>query len=144
MRYFTVLLTCALSLTLAGCFEGPSGPPGPRGEPGAKGDPGPKGDGGAQGVAGPAGPAGPPGPPGPMGPPGPPGMPGPAAPTFHIVINPANGSCGAGEVIVSGYCYVPGKATPFPSMQVTGNTSASCADGMDASRQMVLACTKAP
>ncbi len=88
MRTTTVIVACILSLTLAGCFEGPQGqqgaqgpqgakgapgPQGERGPPGPKGDPGPAGDPGPQGVIGLRGPAGAAGAPGPKGPPGPPG-----------------------------------------------------------------------
>ena len=51
------LIVLAISaFMLAGCFEGPQGPPGPAGPPGAQGQAGPPG---AQGPAGPAGPQGP-------------------------------------------------------------------------------------
>ncbi len=56
MRVSTAVIALAVSLLLAGCFEGPQGP---AGQQGAAGPPGPAGQ---QGVAGPIGPQGPPGP----------------------------------------------------------------------------------
>src|ERR1700687_1332084 len=53
MRVATAIIAAMLSLTLAGCFEGPqgaqgdqvpAGPQGPPGPQGAKGEQGPKGD----------------------------------------------------------------------------------------------------
>ena len=55
MRTARIVIAALLSLTLAGCFEGPQGPQGPKGD---KGDTGAPGKDGAPGVAGPAGPAG--------------------------------------------------------------------------------------
>ena len=61
MRIRTLIVLSVAAVTLAGCFEGPAGPPGLAGKDGAPGV------------------AGPPGPPGPAGPPGPKGDPGESA-----------------------------------------------------------------
>jgi hypothetical protein len=100
MKIKTLFALCVAAVTLAGCFEGPPGPPGPAGKDGAPGiagkdgppgiagkdgppgiagkdgPPGIAGKDGPQGPAGPAGPAGPIGPSGPQGPAGPKGDPG--------------------------------------------------------------------
>lgn len=85
MRIATAIAVGILSLTLAGCFEGPQGP---------------KGDPGKDGAAGPAGPVGPAGPPG------------QAAPSSVRMITQANSqnnsvcemNCNAGEIIMSAVC----------------------------------------
>src|ERR1700687_1722021 len=58
MRVATAIIAGMLSLTLAGCFEGPQGPPGPAGPPGAQGPAGPQGPPGPQGAKGEQGPKG--------------------------------------------------------------------------------------
>jgi hypothetical protein len=52
MRIAAIIAVCSATLTLAGCFEGPAGPPGPQGEIGAKGAPGERGVAGREGVKG--------------------------------------------------------------------------------------------
>jgi hypothetical protein len=60
MRVAMAVIAGVLSLTLAGCFEGPQGPPGPAGPAGAQGPAGPPGPQGAKGEQGPKGDPGPP------------------------------------------------------------------------------------
>jgi hypothetical protein len=98
-------IAIALSICVAGCGEGTTGP---------KGDPGPVGPAGEKGDPGPPGPAGPPGPPGPQGAQGPPASPGAAGtPTTDSAIRVTHSSCEAAacraecnqnEVLVIAYC----------------------------------------
>lgn len=145
MKLVHLMLIAGMSISLAGCFEGPkgaTGDTGPKGETGAAGPAGPtgpKGDAGPQGpagLAGPAGPAGPKGdigPAGPAGPAGPKGEAGPAGPagakgetamSFRRVKGPSV-SCDAGETLVSALCQ--GAAV---SPTIKNETSASC-EGVD-------------
>ncbi len=92
MNMIRMLLVLGMTVSLAGCFEGPKGATGdagpkgdvgPAGAPGIAGKDGAPGPQGPAGLAGPAGPAGakgeigPPGPKGEVGPPGPVGEAGP-------------------------------------------------------------------
>jgi hypothetical protein len=90
MRITTALIVGALSLTLAGCFEGP------------KGDTGPAGSAGKDGVAGPAGPAGKDGTPGKDGAAGKDGATG----SVNLRVVKGNGAlaCGAGEQMIALTC----------------------------------------
>jgi hypothetical protein len=97
---FTVVVGCALFLSLPGWSEGeqcviecPAGPEGPAGATGPEGPAGPQGPGGAagaNGADGATGPEGPAGPQGAIGPQGPPGPPGAAGQSFMQVCTPAN------------------------------------------------------
>ena len=111
MRALSIALVILASISLAGCFEGPTGPAGqagPAGPAGPKGDKGDTGDKGAVGQAGPAGAAGP------MGAAGPAGAAGTA---LRAVKGQANASCGAGETMIAAYCSEGDKA---PSMSAAG------------------------
>jgi hypothetical protein len=62
---------------------------------------------------------------------------------LSILINPANGTCpGADDVIVSGYCFVPGNRVPFPSMELLGNNRSAACSPPGSAIQMVLVCAK--
>ncbi|SRR5579863_2039685 len=114
MRLPIVFATLAVSLLLAGCFEGPQGPQGPAGAPGAAG---PRGETGAPGPAGPPGPAGAAGGVGPAGPAGPAGAPGPAGIAGLQALSSSTCQtkceliCPAGEKLVSVTC--PGGTIHF-------------------------------
>jgi hypothetical protein len=53
-----VMIALVAAVSLAGCFDGPTGPAGPQGAAGPQGPPGAKGDDGPPGPAGVAGPVG--------------------------------------------------------------------------------------
>ena len=132
MRLPTLLVLCAATVSLAGCFEGPKGD---KGEQGIAGLPGPQGPAGPQGAVGPAGPAGQqgavgaPGPVGAAGPAGPQGATGPQGPAgpqgakgepgkdgpsgapgtaFRVVRGEGSAQCAGDEEIVSAMCYGEG------------------------------------
>ncbi len=162
MNMIRILLVAGMTLSLAGCFEGPkgsTGDTGPKGDTGAVGAPGPAGKDGATGpqgpagLAGPAGPAGPAGAKGEMGPPGPKGdtgAPGPvgatgpagpkgdtgaaAALSLRIVKGAAEQSCDAGEIMVSALC--TGQGDISKSLSVSDN-GATCGDS-----EVRLVCAK--
>src|SRR3954471_15932641 len=58
MRLPTLLVLCAATVSLGGCFEGRKAEKGEQGVPGLPGAPGAAGPAGPQGAAGPAGPTG--------------------------------------------------------------------------------------
>lgn len=157
MRIATAVMACALSLTLAGCFQGPQGsqgpkgdqgPAGPKGPAGPQGTAGPKGDPGARGPAGPAGPpgaigpAGPTGPAGPAGPQGAKGDPGPAGTNgtvLRVLRGSAMTSCSAGETLIAANCTNPTGTAGTP--QIVPPRSARCA-GNGAGTTVVITCAK--
>jgi len=145
-----MLLVLGLTVSLAGCFEGPKGATGdagpkgdvgPAGAPGIAGKdgaPGPQGPAGLAGPAGPAGAKGEMGPPGPkgeagpkgeMGPPGPKGDVGPAAAlSLRAVKGAPTAACDAGEMLVSAFCAGPAdQAVKAPTM--SGDNGATCDGG---------------
>jgi hypothetical protein len=101
MKWFPLLAVC-LSLSLAGCGQGPKGDTGPQGPQGLQGTPG------AAGPRGPAGPAGAQGPQGPQGPQGAKGEKGDKgdAGGSNLRAVQADGavSCDASETLVSVFC----------------------------------------
>jgi Collagen triple helix repeat (20 copies) len=135
MRVVTVAVACVLSLTLAGCFEGPKGPPGAKGEQGAAGPAGPQGERGPPGPKGEAGPAGPPGPAGATGAAGPAGK----SAALRVLTGKATNSCGAGETMISAYCV---GATPPRAPQITAPGTASCASPTQPAARVVVTCAK--
>ena len=96
MRVISLAVLLAASVTLAGCFEGPSGPAGPKGDVGAAG---------AAGAAGPAGPA------------GPAGAPGAGGTALRVLKGQTNASCSEGETMIAAYCSQGDKA---PNMSAGG------------------------
>jgi hypothetical protein len=146
MRLAMIAVACVMSLTLAGCFEGPQGQPGAKGAPGAagpKGDAGPAGPAGPpgpKGVAGPAGPQGERGPPGPKGEAGPPGPAGPSGKSaaLHVLTGKASNSCAPGETLISAYC--AGATGRGPS--ITPPRSASCVGSGAPGTNVVITCAK--
>jgi Collagen triple helix repeat (20 copies) len=137
MRLAMIAVACLMSVSLAGCFEGPQGPPGAKGAPGAAGAPGAKGD------AGPAGPAGPPGPQGVAGPAGPQGPKGDAGPAgksaaLRVLTGKASNACAEGETLISAYC--AGATARGP--QVTPPRSASCVGAGSPGTNVVITCAK--
>jgi hypothetical protein len=156
MRAVTIAIACFMSLMLAGCFEGPTGPQGPKGEQGSKGAAGPqgaKGERGPQGErgppgpkgetgpAGPAGPAGVPGPAGPAGTAGPAGAPGKSAAVLRMQSSPTRISCAADEALVSAYCSNP--KTPIQQApQITPPRTAQCVTPGQPETVVVITCAK--
>jgi hypothetical protein len=148
MRLPTLLVLCAATVSLGGCFEGPkgdkgeqglagalgvAGPVGPAGPQGAAGPVGPAGQQGAVGPVGPVGPAGPQGAAGAQGPAGPqgakgePGKDGPAGPgvAFRVVRGEGSAQCAGDEEIISAICY--GEGDPASPAIVRGMPrEASC------------------
>lgn len=133
MKLLHLVLIAGMSVSLAGCFEGPKGatgdqgPKGDQGVAGPAGPAGPKGDtgpAGPAGLAGPAGPAGPKGDIGPAGPAGPAGPKGDAGMSWRRVKG-ATASCETGETLVSALCLGPAQAPT-----IKDETTASC-DGVD-------------
>jgi hypothetical protein len=130
MRSSIALLLLA-SVTLAGCFEGPQGPPGPQGLPGAagprgeKGDAGAAGERGAPGAKGEAGAKGDPGPAGLPGTPGPAGAPGASGRVVTCTGPICTVQCNAGEVLVSAHV-APEAGSATPHCKYTGATAAEC------------------
>jgi hypothetical protein len=96
MRVEKAIIACMLSITLAGCFEGPQGPKGDKGD---KGDPGVAGAQGAKGDK---------------------GDPGALATTLRVVAN----DCAENEIMVSAYCVAPTGYSV--QMQPTGDRGARC------------------
>jgi hypothetical protein len=139
MKLLHFVLIAGMSVSLAGCFEGPKGatgdqgPKGDQGVAGPAGPAGPKGDTGPAGPAGLAGPAGPAGPKGDVGPAGPKGDVGPAGPAgpkgdagiSWRRVKGETASCETGETLVSALCLGPAQAPT-----IKGEMSASC-DGVD-------------
>ncbi len=137
MRLAMIAVACLMSVTLAGCFEGPQGSPGAKGAQGAAGAPGAKGDtgpAGPQGVAGPAGPQGPKGDAGPAGPPGPAGK----SAALRVLTGKASNSCAAGETLISAYC--AGATARGP--QITPPRGASCLGTGAPGTNVVITCAK--
>jgi hypothetical protein len=97
MRVATAIIAGMLSLTLAGCFEGPQGQKGDKGD---KGDPG---------VAGSTGPTGPTGPAGQTG-------------IFRIVAE----RCADDEIMISAYCATVPQNTTKIQPTVLGDRGARC------------------
>jgi len=89
MRLPTAIIVTALSLTLAGCFDGPKGDKGDKGDPGPVGMKGEKGD---------PGPAGAPGVKGEKGDKGDPGV------NVRVVRGTGNMLCEQGERVVAVTC----------------------------------------
>jgi hypothetical protein len=132
MRVVHAVIAGMLSLTLAGCFEGPAGPQGPPGPQGAAGQQGPqgeKGDRGDKGELGMAGPAGPVGPPG--------------SPNLRVIAlglekcGPSGCTiiCDDTEAIVSAVCVAQAGAKSSPQPIITQNaeghhSSASCPESV--------------
>ena len=137
MRLAMIALACVMSLTLAGCFEGPQGPPGAKGAAGAAGQPGPKGQAGPAGPQGPQGAKGEAGPAGPQGPAGPPGPAGKSA-SLRVLSGKASNSCGEGETLISAYC--AGATARGP--QITPPRSASCVGSGAPGTTVVITCAK--
>lgn len=100
MRVATAIIAGMLSLTLAGCFEGPQG---------QKGDKGDKGDPGVAGSTGPTGPTGPAGPAGQTG-------------IFRIVAE----RCADDEIMISAYCATVPQNTTKIQPTVLGDRGARC------------------
>ncbi len=140
MRLAMIALACVMSLTLAGCFEGPQGPPGAKGAAGAAGAPGPKGEPGPAGPAGPQGQQGPQGPQGPKGEAGPAGPQGPAgnSASLRVLSGKASNSCSDGETLISAYCV--GSTARGP--QITPPRSASCVGSGQPGATVVITCAK--
>jgi hypothetical protein len=143
MRLPTLLVLCAATVSLGGCFEGPKGDKGEQGIaglPGSQGAVGPAGPQGAVGAVGPAGPAGlvgpagaqgaagPQGPAGPQGAKGEPGKDGSAGPpgaAFRVVRGEGSAQCAGDEEIISAMCY--GEGDPVSPAIVKGMPrEASC------------------
>lgn len=128
MRVATLLFVGVASLSLAGCFEGPSGP---KGEQGAAGAQGPQGERGPQGVAGPPGERGPAGAQGEAGPAG--------ASHLRMLTSETRTSCNAEETLVSAYCVnarTPLQQTP----QITPPRTAQCVTPGQPDTKVVLIC----
>ena len=137
MRLAMIAVACLMSVTLAGCFEGPQGPPGAKGAQGAAGAagaPGAKGDIGPPGPQGVAGPAGPQGPKGDAGPPGPAGK----SAALRVLTGKASNSCAAGETLIGAYC--AGATARGP--QITPPRSASCVGSGAPGTNVVITCAK--
>lgn len=148
MTMIRMLLVIGMTISLAGCFEGPkgaTGEPGPKGEQGPAGVAGPAGKDGApgpQGPAGLAGPAGPAGPKGDVGPAGPKGDTGPAGPkgdtgasaslSLRRVKATPSATCDAAEVMVGAFCSGPAQAAT-----ITGENGAGCDNA-----EVTLICAK--
>ena len=133
MRLLTTSALIAAAFLLAGCFEGPQGPPGLRGAEGAAGDQGPAGP---RGPAGPKGEPGIAGPKGDAGPKGEQGPPGPAAGLRVVTLGASDCSatgcsvtCNAGEIIASAVCVA---ATPVQPVVQTSSAKCGPATGMNA------------
>ena len=138
MRVATIMLACLLSCALAGCFEGPQGPPGGKGEQGAAGPPGPVGQAGPAGAKGEAGPAGAPGAKGEAGPAGPAGAAGPAGSKLRVLSGQVSNSCDADETLIAAYCVGPAPRAP----QMTPPRGANCATPDQPSASVVITCAK--
>lgn len=137
MRVAMIAVVCVLSVTLAGCFEGPQGPPGAKGEQGAAGPPGPNGAAGPAGAQGERGLPGPQGPKGEAGPAGPPGPAGKSA-TLRVLTGKASNSCNAGETMIGAYCV----GAPPRAPQITPPSTASCASIGQPAARVVVTCAK--
>ena len=144
MRVATIVLACLLSCALAGCFEGPQGPPGGKGEQGAAGPPGPVGQAGpagppgAKGDPGPAGAPGAKGEAGPAGPPGAAGAAGAAGNKLRVLSGQVSNSCDADEALIAAYCVGPTPRAP----QMTPPRGANCATPDQPSASVVITCAK--
>jgi len=110
MRAATAIIAAMLSVTLAGCFEGPPGP---------KGDKGDKGDKGEPGIAGTLGQKGDSGAPGPKGEPGTPGT---------ALLKAAGSDCADDEIMVSAYCAAAAGNSLQMSPTLIGERGARCGD----------------
>ena len=97
MRVATAIIAGMLSLTLAGCFEGPQGQKGDKGD---KGDPGVAGSTGPTGSTGPAGQTG----------------------IFRIVAE----RCADDEIMISAYCATVPQNTTKIQPTVLGDRGARC------------------
>jgi hypothetical protein len=119
MRAATLTLAGLLSLTLAGCFEGPPGPKGEQGAAGAPGAQGERGPAGAKGDAGPAGPAG--------------------SPALRVLSSETRISCNADETLLSAYC-VNAKTPLQQPPQITPPRTAQCVTPGQPETMVVLIC----
>jgi len=147
MRIFPILAV-GMTLALAACGRdpGPKGDPGPQGPAGPQGAQGVQGIPGAQGQAGAQGPQGPQGAPGPKGDKGDKGDPGSSS-NIRIVklgveqcgAGGCSAECAADEAIVSALC-LQDSATVNALVNANTGRDAKC----PSSRQMTLACVKAP
>jgi hypothetical protein len=140
MKMMRLLLVMGMTISLAGCFEGPKGEkgdPGPKGDTGAIGAPGPAGKDGAPGPQGPAGLAGPAGPAGAKGEMGAPGAKGEVGPKGET--GPAGPAGPTGPAGPAGPKGDTGPAGPALSLRVIkGAAQQSC----DAGEMMISAlCT---
>jgi Collagen triple helix repeat (20 copies) len=122
MRVAMTVVAVLAAFALAGCFEGPQGPPGSQGDTGPQGPPGVKGD------------AGPPGPTGPAGPMGSSGL--------HALRQTACGqtsncdlTCSPGERLVSVTC-------PGGSVTITKNADIEAAACSNANGPAIALCMK--
>jgi Collagen triple helix repeat (20 copies) len=132
MQVTSITVAIALSISLAGCGQGPQGEPRAAGPPGEKGEPGP------------AGPPGPPGPPGPQGERGPPGPLATASNEGTVRVTRSNcqtaacrGECNEDEVLVVAYC----GARRSPAVVINERTI-TCSRGA-ATSPLVMVCAKA-
>ena len=133
MHVKSTAVAMLLSLCIASCGEGMTGP---KGEPGAVGPAGEKGE------PGPAGPAGPPGPPGPQGAEGPAGPSGGAENMVRVVrldcvAAACRGECNQNEVLVVGYC-----GPRRSGVIVVNERTVTCPRGATTS-PLIMVCVKA-
>jgi hypothetical protein len=137
----SIAVAIALSVCVASCGEGTTGPkgePGPAGATGEKGEPGPQGPQGPQGQ----GAEGPPGPQGPQGAEGPPGPPGGGASAVRVTrtecqVAACRGECNQDEVLVIAYCGARRSA-----VTVVNERTVTCPRGV-ATSPLVMICAKA-